>query len=132
MNKELFAKTITEELDCAQPVWEIGYESMRDFHEATNLISKVRLLGDGMATNDVALICGEPDDVSKWRGKSSHTQLRIKYVYYLRRKHLRVVNVHDQYLGFYFNESGLLESVVYPKETQVYTVEFKDKGRDEK
>ena len=124
MNKALFVSEVISDLNRAQPSWTDGYEYTREFSKATNLVAEVQSLERGMSTNIVTSVCGEPDIKSKWRGKSSETPIRVKYVYYLRRKNSGSVNMKDQYLGFYFSESGELDSAIYPKGTRVFTVDF--------
>lgn len=125
MSKELFVKTTTNELMRVQSSWKIGYECVCDFEKATNLVAKVLLINKGMTTNDIVTICGEPDRKNQWRGKSSNSPLKIEYVYSFRRRNKRIVNVYDQYLGLYFDESGILDSVVFPCGTASYEVDFK-------
>lgn len=125
MSKELFVKATTNELVRVQSSWKIGYECVCDFDKATNLVAKVLLISKGMSTNDIVAICGEPDRKSQWCGKSINSPLKIEYVYSFRRRKKRMANVYDQYLGLYFNESGVLDSVVFPCGTASYEVDFK-------
>ena len=124
MSKELFVKTTTNELMRVQSSWKIGYECVCDFEKATNLVAKVQLINKGMSTNDIVAVCGEPDRKNQWRGKSRNSPLKIEYVYSFRRRNRRMVNVYDQYLGLYFDESGILDSAVFPCGTKSCEVDF--------